>query len=229
MNIEVWLLQRYTPTFVKKRALHDLFAATAAAFGCAAPPYQRLAYRECLHLYARFTQSQVEALLCAGSDLAMVEERLYEHAFQLGKKYARLLRIQNQAEMRVIGRLLYSILDIDFQSNAQGAVVIRRCYFSRFYTGPICQVMSAMDRGLFAGLSAGGQLRFTSRITEGAPCCLACFTLPEDIGPRKRKIERGFYGCSRFMRILSASIRLIRPICVLFLVSLAFLRRKEAR
>lgn len=178
MNIAVWLLHWYTPTFVKKWALHDLFVATAAAFGCPAPTHKGLAYQDCLRLFAQFTQSQVATLIRDGHNLAAVEQRLYEHAYQLGEKYARLLPIRSQAEMMVIGRLLYSILDIDFQSNAQGDVTIRRCYFSRFYTGPVCRVMSALDRGLFAGLSQGGQLHFSTRLTEGSPCCLACFTLP---------------------------------------------------
>jgi hypothetical protein len=179
MNIVVWLLQRTMPTFVKKRALHDLLVATAAAFGCPVPPHQGLSYHACLRLYARFTQSQVEAVIGDGRDLATVERRLYENALRLGEKYARLLHIRNQAEMMVIGRLLYAMLEIDFQSNAQGEVVMRRCYFSQFYSGRICRVMSAMDRGLFAGLSHGGQLRFAARITEGSPCCLARFTLPK--------------------------------------------------
>ena len=177
MNIAVKLLQRYTPTFVKKWALHDLFVATAAAFDCAAPAYKGLSYQECLRLYAQFTQSQVAAITGDGRDLGAVEQRLYANAQQLGKKYARLLHIRSQAEMMVVGRLLYGILEIDFQSNLQGEVVIRRCYFSQFYTGPVCEVMSAMDRGLFAGLSNGGQLCFATRITEGAPCCLAHFAL----------------------------------------------------
>jgi hypothetical protein len=130
MNIAVLLLQRYTPTFVKKWALHDLFVATAAAFGCAAPPHKGLTYQQCLRLFAQFTQSQVKTMIRDGHDLAAVEQRLYENAFQLGQKYARLLHIRSQAEMMVIGRLLYAMLEIDFQSNAQGEVVIRRCYFS---------------------------------------------------------------------------------------------------
>lgn len=179
MNIAVLLLQWYTPTFVKKRALHDLFVATAAAFGCTAPPHKGLSYYECLRLFAQFTQNQVEAVIRNGGDLAAVEGCLYEHARRLGEKYARLLHIRSQAEMMVIGRLLYAMLEIDFESNPQGDVVIRRCYFSHFYTGPVCRVMSAMDRGLFAGLSQGGQVHFAARITEGSPCCLARFTLPE--------------------------------------------------
>jgi hypothetical protein len=195
MNIAVRLLEHYTPTFVKKRALHDLFMATAAAFGCTAPPHRGLSYDEYLRLFAQFTQGQVEAVIRDGRDLAAVEGRLYEKAFQLGEKFARVLHIRSQTEMMVVGRLLYAMLDIDFQSNPQGEVMIRRCYFSQFYTGPICRVMSAMDCGLFAGLSQGGQLCFAARITEGAPCCLARFTLPEQIstlgqGDSRRKETR---------------------------------------
>jgi general L-amino acid transport system permease protein len=32
-------------------------------------------------------------------------------------------------------------------------------------------------RGLLAGLAGGGELVFIERITEGQPCCRACFTL----------------------------------------------------
>ena len=177
MNIVVWLLQWHTLTFLKRWAVHDLLRATAAAFGCAAPPVQGLAYRDSLQLYAQFTQSQVAAMIRAGDDLTAVEQRLYEHAQQLGQQYARLLHIRNQAEMMVVGRLLYAMLAIDFQSNAAGEVTIRRCYFSDFYTAEVCRVMSAVDRGLFAGLSENGQLRFSARLTEGAPCCLARFVL----------------------------------------------------
>jgi hypothetical protein len=75
-----------------------------------------------------------------------------------------------------IGRVLYRILDIDLQGDARGEVVISRCYFSRFYSAEVCRLMSAMDRGLFAGLSNGGELTFSSRITQGQPCCRAHFT-----------------------------------------------------
>ena len=71
-----------------------------------------------------------------------------------------------------LSRVLYRLLDIEFQGE-EGDIVISRCSFSRFYSGPICQVMSAMDRGLFAGLSNGKQLVFTARITEGQAQCRA--------------------------------------------------------
>ena len=63
----------------------------------------------------------------------------------------------------------------DLQGDARGEVVINRCYFSRFFSSEVCRLMSAMDAGLFAGLSNGGVLTFSCRITEGQPCCRAHF------------------------------------------------------
>ncbi len=80
-----------------------------------------------------------------------------------------------------LGRSLYDILDIDFDGSDSGSgsgeITISRCYFSSFYSPEVCQVMSAMDRGLLAGLAGGGELVFIERITEGQPCCRARFTL----------------------------------------------------
>jgi hypothetical protein len=180
MNVLVALLCIHTPDFVKKRALRELFIATAAAFGCNAPPIDKLSYAECLRQFALFTQGEVEALIRNGGDVEAMQDRLCQQACQLGRRYARLLRIRTLEDMKVIGRILYRVLDIDFHSDPCGEVVISRCYFSCFYSSPVCRVMSAVDRGLFAGLSGGGQLVFSSRITEGQPCCMARFALQEE-------------------------------------------------
>jgi hypothetical protein len=79
-----------------------------------------------------------------------------------------------------ISRVLYRMLDIDFRGDARGDVVISRCYFSSFYSGQVCGVMSAMDWGLLAGLANGGELAFSSRITEGESFCRAHLTLGGD-------------------------------------------------
>ena len=175
MNLLVTLLQIHTPEYVKKRALIQLFKFTAAAFGCEAPPLARLSSDEGLLQYALFTQSHVEGLIRSARDLETVQHRLYQNAVELGKLHGKRLRIHTVKDTMAIGRVLYRILGIEFQGNAQGEVIIRRCYFSRFYSSQVCQIMSAMDRGLFAGLSNGGQLDFSSRITEGQPCCRAHF------------------------------------------------------
>lgn len=175
MSILVSALEVYTPEFVKKRAITQLFNATAAAFEAEVPPLAGLDSEECLAEYARFTQALAEQRVREGRDVEAVERRLYENAVEMGRLQRRWLRPDTVQDVMATGRLLYRILDIDLQGDAQGEVVIQRCYFSRFYSGEVCRLMSAMDRGLFAGLSNGGELTFRSRITEGQPCCLAHF------------------------------------------------------
>ncbi len=79
-----------------------------------------------------------------------------------------------------LGRILYQAIAIDFQGDTCGRVTIARCYFSHFYTAQVCRLMSAMDRGLFAGLLGRGRLDFTARMTEGHDCCRALFAAQEE-------------------------------------------------
>ncbi len=186
MSILVRMLQIHTPDFVRKMALQQLFHATAAAFEAEVPRLAGLATQECLVRYARFTQAQAEQHLRGGGDVALVEQRLYRNAAEMGRPYGKLLRLGTVQDLMDLGRVLYRILDIDLQGDAQGEVVISRCYFSRFYSAQMCRLMSAMDRGLFAGLSNGGELTFSSRITEGHSCCRAHFVwaAPNEEGSR---------------------------------------------
>ncbi len=175
MSILVSMLQVYTPDFVRKMALVELFNATAAAFEAEVPSLARLSPQECLAEYARFAQMEAEPRLRDGRDIPTLAQRLYRNAFEMGRRQSKWLRPSTVQDVMDIGRVLYRFLDIDLQGDARGEVVINRCYFSRFYSAEMCRLMSAMDRGLFAGLSNGGELTFTLRITEGAPCCRAQF------------------------------------------------------
>jgi hypothetical protein len=175
MGLLVSALQIYTPEYVKKRALAQLFNFTAAAFEAEVPPIGGLDSHECLARYARFTQAHAEQRLRDGREVEAVEQRLYRNAVEMGQLHRKWLRLGTVQDVMAIGRVLYRILAIDLRGDARGEVVINRCYFSRFYSGEVCRLMSAMDRGLFAGLSNGGELTFSSRITEGQPCCRAHF------------------------------------------------------
>jgi hypothetical protein len=172
-----WLLQRHTPEVIRQAALAQLLGAAADAFECDAPPPGGLSADERLRRFALFTQGRVEELLRDGRDLEAVQQRLYGNAYRLGRRTGRLLGVHGLWDTMAVGRVLYRILDIEFQGDARGDVLISRCYFSSVYSGRVCQVMSAMDRGLLAGLAGSGQLVFSSRITEGEPCCRARFTL----------------------------------------------------
>lgn len=177
MGLLARALQVYMPEYIRRKALEQLLSATAAAFEAEVPPITGLDSRECLARYARFTQAQAERRLRAGRDLERLSQRLYWNSVELGQRQTTWLRPGSMADVMAIARMLYSILDIDFQGDAQGQVVINRCYFSRFYSSQECRLMSAMDRGLLAGLSTGGELTFTARITEGETCCRAVFSL----------------------------------------------------
>ena len=129
--------------------------------------------------------NRAEEALRQGGDLSELQERLYWNAYRLGRTPGWLLRVQGVDDVMALGRSLYDILDIDFYGSVSdsvsgsdsGEITISRCYFSSFYSPEACQVMSAMDRGLLAGLAGGGELMFSQRITEGHPCCRARFTL----------------------------------------------------
>ncbi len=175
MGLLVRALQIYTPKFVKRRALTELFRATAAGFQAEVPPLAHLDSQACLAEYARFAQAHAEQQLPDGQGIEAVQQRLYRNAVEMGRRQSRWLRPRTVADVMAVGRVLYRILDIDLRGDARGEIVIGRCYFSRLYSAEVCRLMSAMDRGLFAGLSNGGELTFTSRITEGQACCRAHF------------------------------------------------------
>jgi hypothetical protein len=174
-------LLTHTPAVVKRQALEQLFRATAAAFQADMPRLSGLSREQCLLAYARFTANQAEEALRQGGDLSELQKRLYRNAYRLGRTPGWLLRVRSVDDVMALGRFLYDVLDIDFHGgdggSGSGEITISRCYFSSFYSPEVCQVMSAMDRGLLAGLAGGGELVFSQRITEGHACCRAGFTL----------------------------------------------------
>lgn len=165
------------PPMVRRQALAQLFRSTAAAFQCDRVQLSGLSREQCLREYARFTAERAEEALRSGGDLSELRGRLYRNAYRLGRVPGWLLGVRSVDDVMALGRLLYGLLDIEFHGSGSGEITIRRCYFSSFYSPEVCQVMSAMDRGLLAGLAGAGDLVFTQRITEGQPCCRGHFTL----------------------------------------------------
>jgi hypothetical protein len=165
------------PAMVKRQALVLLFRATAAAFRAEMPRLAGLSREQCLLAYARFTADQAEEALRRDGDLSELQARLYQQAYRLGRTPGWLLRVRSVDDVMVLGRSLYDVLDIDFEGSDNGEITISRCYFSSVYSPEVCRVMSAMDRGLLAGLAGGGELAFSQRITEGHGCCRARFAV----------------------------------------------------
>jgi hypothetical protein len=174
-----WLLRLLgdMPLIIKRQALAQLFRATAAAFQCDMVQLSGLSREQCLLEYARFTADKAQQALGSGRDLSELRWRLYRNAYRLGRTAGWWLGARSVDDVMALGHRLYGILDIEFCGSGSGEITISRCYFSRFYSPEVCQLMSAMDRGLLAGLAGAGDLVFIQRITEGGPCCRARFTL----------------------------------------------------
>jgi hypothetical protein len=172
VNLRLLLAGLYVPCRMRARELEELFARTAAAFGRPVPPAGR-PLRPRLREYALFTRDRAGEALARGGDLSALERRLYRAAAGLGRRYRVRLGLRSAAEAMAAARLIYRGLGIDFRGTAGGEVTVRRCAFSTVYSPAVCRLVSALDRGLLAGLSGGGDLRFSQRITEGAACCRA--------------------------------------------------------
>ena len=179
MNIILRLLKWHFPTFLRKKKLVQLFDVTASAFGCETPPTREFTFEQCLHEYAVFTKTQAEGYLQDPSDIDGHKEKLFQGAYLLGQKFREQCGITTSQEVLLIMKIFYGLLGIELHSGWENEVIIKNCFFSRYYTPEICQAISALDEGLAAGLSDGGTLCFYQRITEGNKCCRAYFFLKE--------------------------------------------------
>jgi ferredoxin len=173
-SVKLLLMRLYVPAAMRRRELEDLFGRTAAAFGQPVPPARGRSVRARLGDFARASRDWAEAAIANGEDLEGVDGRLYRSARHLGRVYRARLGIGSLAEALAAARVIYRGLGIDLKGDPRtGSIVVRRCMFSACYSARACGVISALDRGLLAGLAGGGELVFTQRITEGHAQCRA--------------------------------------------------------
>ena len=107
-----------------------------------------------------------------------MQSRLFQNAYRIGQQFKADFNINTAEEVMRMGALIYKFLKIDFQGEPQGNIVIKRCFFSAYYSSKVCRLISSLDEGLLAGLSGGGKLSFSQRITEGNECCRAYLEAP---------------------------------------------------
>ena len=180
MNLLLRVLPHDLPAFIREEILSELFEATAEAFECQAPELDHLSYDEYLRAYALFTTEQAEKALQAGRDVPAIKAQLYQNAYRLGRNLRNWLGVDEMDEVMELGQILYRAIGVEIQGDAQGDVTVNRCYFSQFYSGRVCDLISALDDGVFSGLSGGGRLAFSQRLTEGRECCRAKLQLRSD-------------------------------------------------
>ena len=171
MSLLLSVSRLYVPGFVRKGQLEMLFKATAQAFRSAAPPTVGLSYDDTLKLYAQFTREQADNAIRQRKELE-TRRRLFQNALGIGQQLKLDFNVRNTDVMRMAA-LIYRMLNIDFQGGPDGRIIIKRCFFSSYYTGQICRLISSLDEGLLVGLAGKGELIFSRRITEEDECCLA--------------------------------------------------------
>lgn len=180
MNILLKILPHNLPAFICEEILAELLAATADAFACPAPSLGQHSYDKRLRAYAMFTREQAEKALQSGHDATALKIRLYQNAYPLGEKLRNWFIVKTIAEAMELSQILYQAIGVEITGDTQGDVTVKRCYFSQFYSSPVCDLISALDDGIFSGLSGGGRLAFSERITEGRACCKAKLQLREE-------------------------------------------------
>ncbi len=170
------IMQLYIPAFIKKKKLKELFRLTADAFQSELPELRGFSFAECLSEYALFTKEQAEGCLKSGSLQEEIKLRLYQNSYLLGRNLRKCLHIKTWEEAAAALKVIYKLIGIDFQYDRQGEIIIQQCFFSKYYSGEVCKLISSLDEGLAAGLSGGGRLCFKQRITEGDSCCKGYFS-----------------------------------------------------
>ena len=183
MNLRLSLARIYIPSWIHKKKLKQLFALTAQAFQSKEPSLDGLSRKEMLKKYAYFTKENAEKLLASEKNIKIIQDLLFEKAFNMGCSIRKTLKISSHEEFMAAARLLYKLIGIDFQGENTGGITIQKCYFSRIYSDDICRIIASLDGGILAGLSGGrGKLDFSDRLTSGAECCRAIFHFGDTTG-----------------------------------------------
>jgi len=169
------IMSLYIPGFLKKKKLNELFELTAEAFKSKPPNVSGLSFDACLLKYAIFTKEQAENYLSSGQPIEKVKQMLYQGSNDFGQKLRKSLFIKSDTDAIKTLKIIYRIIGIDFHYGSQGEFIINKCFFSKYYSEEVCELISSLDEGLSAGLSDGGRLCFYKRITGGSNCCKGCF------------------------------------------------------
>jgi hypothetical protein len=173
MNLRLKALDLFFPLSLKRKKFRQLVLLTSNAFEVDVPDIARLPFDDALRAYALFTRD--EALKSVDRRL-LVKERLFEEGFELGKELRHSLKVNTREDVLNAARILYGMIKIDFRGKASGEIVVRRCYFDKFYSSEVCKTIASLDEGLLAGLSGGGELKFSQTITEGNAFCRGMIT-----------------------------------------------------
>ncbi len=152
----------------------ELFNITAGAFKVPCPnDISHKNFDQLLNEYAIFTKRQAQSAPKDKASVNAIQQGLFMGAKAMGTRFKRELWVKNFDDFRIAVRAVYRALAIDLSCNKAGEVLIKKCFFSAFYSGSDCSLISSLDAGLIAGLSGGLKLDFHQRITENNGYCAA--------------------------------------------------------
>lgn len=173
MSLRTRALPGRIPEPARRWALRALFRTTADAFEAPMPDLRGRSADAILASYAAYTDALARDATPDRERRSQVERRLHENTERLGRRVRRALGVRTRTEALEVARRLYDLIGIDLTGDGRGCVVVTRCAFAARYSPDVCRLMSASDAGLLAGLTDGGRLAFTERITSGSPVCRA--------------------------------------------------------
>jgi|WetSurMetagenome_2_1015567.scaffolds.fasta_scaffold05552_2 hypothetical protein len=174
MNLKLFFSRIHLPASYKRAGIAELAAATGRAFGVPPPPFPASASVETMLMdYAEFTATHAARMLCGASPVDGIRRKLFDNAHCIGTRLREELGVKDFHDFCVAARTVYRVLGIDLRCGHDGEIRVTRCFFGRYYTPEICDLMSALDSGLVAGLSGGKGISFGERITENRRFCAA--------------------------------------------------------
>jgi hypothetical protein len=181
MYLLLRIFHSFIPSILKKKGLEELFICTAAAFNQNPPALKGISYNKSLSMYAQFTKDEVEKYILGGGDLLNLQKELNKHAVIFGQKLRKLFSIRTYKKTLYVFGQLYSFIGIDLKFSGNEELSVKKCFFSNYYTPQVCAIVSAIDSGVFEGLSGECRIEFRQRITEGQECCNASILIKDNV------------------------------------------------
>jgi hypothetical protein len=193
MRLRLRLLYWWTPNYVIRRELRNLSEQTTGALTSLldiyAPQHNvivdksqnsrgvKVQRANMAQTHARLVEA-LEATVGRDKAVTLGREALFSVGVALGKQTRRKLGVgDSQNDLIKASKILYRILGIDFHIewlNQNSAVaVIEHCALSEQYSKLTCEVLSATDEGVIAGLQPNVRMKFTQYITGGCQNCRA--------------------------------------------------------
>jgi len=167
------MLDRTPPDWLRKIEVSTLMDVFARAFRVEPPTLESASADEALELFREFTASCMEAALASDEAAAAYRARLGAGARELGRKVRAAVPVRSSSALRLV-RFFYRGIGIELEGELPGVLRFGPCSFAQRYTPADCWFMSAFDEGFMCGImGVEGALRFSCRLTEGAPCCRA--------------------------------------------------------